>query len=90
MTIKNPTIQGEDFSVSAKQLIVTLPEKKTTDTVAIKMEDMNASYFKRKAEVRKAALSLKLNTGNKALSGDSVFPSRLCRRCSCRVDSGEQ
>jgi hypothetical protein len=73
MTIKNPTIQGEDFSVSAKQLILTLPEKKTTDTVAIKMEDMNASYFKRKAEVRKAALSLKLNTGNKALSGDLGF-----------------
>lgn len=69
MTFKSPAIEGEDLAISAKKLTAILPEKKTRDAIRIKMEDMNASYPKGKAEIRKTALSLKLNTGGKALSG---------------------
>lgn len=73
ITFRAPIIKGEDFSVSAKELTATLPKKKTGDSLRIKMDDMNASYPKKEAEIRKTALSLKLNTGTKTLSGDMVF-----------------
>jgi hypothetical protein len=68
---KTFSLEGKDFTLSAKQLTVTLP--KTTNTVIVEMEDMNASYPGRRAEIRRTALSLKLNRGGKALSGDLGF-----------------
>ena len=72
ITLKKQDIEGKDFKAAAGQITVRLPAKNRADKVMIEIKDLNASYPQKKAELKKASLSLRLGTGP-LLSGDVAF-----------------
>ena len=72
ITLKKQDIEGKDFKAGAEQITVRLPAKNRADKVTIEIKDLNASYPQKKAELKKASLSLRLGTGS-LLSGDAAF-----------------
>ena len=71
ITLKKQEIEGKDFKAGADQITVRLPKKKA-DKFTMEIKDLNASYPRKKAELKKAALSLRLGTAP-LLSGDIAF-----------------
>ena len=72
ITLKKQDIEGQNFKVAAEQVTVRLPAKNKAEKATIEIKDLNASYPQKKAELKKASLSLRLGTGPQ-LSGDAAF-----------------
>jgi hypothetical protein len=72
ITMKKQDIEGKDFKVAAEGITVRLPAKKRADTVTMEIKDLSASYPQKKAELKKAALSLRVGTGPQR-AGDVTF-----------------
>ena len=73
-TAISPAAEGEYFKTSAERVTIRLPEKERKEKrITVEIEGMNASYPEKEAGLKKADISLHLDTGGDSLSGDFGF-----------------